>query len=100
MIIYSVSIAIDKTVEPMWLDYMTKEHIDDVMKTGHFQKVDFRRVVEPKEASRSHYSIEYYCETMAHLEAYQAQDAARLQADHTAKFEGHFEGSRRYMEVL
>lgn len=100
MIIYSVSIQINKEVEEEWLAYMTNEHIDDVMKTGYFEKVDFRKIVFPADEKQGHYSIEYYCATMQALEDYQKYEAPRLQAEHTEKFAGQFSGSRKYMEEI
>ena len=36
MIIYNVTISIDKEMEKTWIDWMKSTHIPDVMNTGMF----------------------------------------------------------------
>ena len=40
MIIYNVTVKIDHSVHQEWLDWMKNNHIQDVIKTGHF--VDYK----------------------------------------------------------
>lgn len=99
MIIYNVTVSIDEDVHDEWLAWMKEVHIPDVMKTGLFIESKILRILAHAEEGQS-YSIQYSCEDMKTLHQYQAHHAQRLQAEHTAKYEGKFAAFRTLLEVI
>ncbi len=60
MIIYRVTVVIKKDVENFWLEWMIKEHIIDVMKTGYLLEWEMQKQLLPEiTADESSYVIRY-----------------------------------------
>jgi Domain of unknown function (DUF4286) len=69
MLIYSVTIMIEKDIEADWLRWMQEVHVPDVMRTGYFSESNFHQLLEPEpEPGTSTYNIQYTC---IHEDAYQ-----------------------------
>ncbi len=100
MIAYNVTVRIEPAFEAKWVDWMRKEHIPDVMQTGHFVSVHFAKIIEPVLDEQKTYSVQYRCNSLASLKDYQIQDAARLQAEHEAHFSGNYVSFRSVMEFI
>ena len=101
MIIYSVTVSIDKNIESEWLPWMKTQHIPDVMATGFFLSNEMSRLLDPvPEEGTATYNIQYTCRSMADLEDYQENAAAALQADHTERFKDRFFAFRTLLERL
>ncbi|TNE46605.1 MAG: DUF4286 family protein [Deltaproteobacteria bacterium] len=100
MVIYNVSVAIDKEVEADWKQWMEDVHIPDVLATGYFLNASiFQQLEPPAEEGRSAYQIRYTCQSLNDLESYQANSAAALQADHTQRYQGRFAASRTILQM-
>jgi hypothetical protein len=99
MIIYNVTINIDHTVEQEWIEYMTSQHIVDVMSTGFFLEHTFSKILAESEGGSS-YSIQYLCNSMEDYNEYQQTRAETLQNDHISKFGGKFGAFRTLLEVV
>lgn len=101
MIIYAISIAIEKSVHEEWIGYMKEVHIPDVMRTGCFRKCELQRVLEPaSEAEFLAYSIQYSSDSIEDYERYRTELAVLLQAEHTQRFAGEFKAAREVREVM
>ena len=99
MIVYNVTVNIDDDVHYEWLRWMKEVHIPDVMKTGYFlENRMYKLLVE--EASGTSYSIQYTCSNMENYQAYQRNDAPRLQKDHADKYANKFVAFRTLLEVV
>ncbi|MBC8265495.1 MAG: DUF4286 family protein [Flavobacteriales bacterium] len=99
MIIYNVTLSIDKEFEKQWLDWMKTTHIPDIMKTGLFLDCKISRVLA-EEAGGHTYAIAYTLKNMHDYEKYQKEFAAKLQAEHSKKFAGKFAAFRTLLEVV
>tara|TARA_B110000046_G_scaffold44225_3_gene49246 strand:- start:25434 stop:25733 length:300 start_codon:yes stop_codon:yes gene_type:complete len=99
MIIYNVTVKIDHSVHQEWLDWMKNNHIQDVIKTGHFVDYKICKILIDDEEGVN-YSIQYRCNTMKDLHIYQVHDAVKLQKEHTDKFDGKFVAFRTLLEEL
>ena len=100
MIIYNVTISIDKDVENHWLDWMKNTHIPDVMQTELFIDCKISRVLEEVLAGGNTYAIAYSCKNMNDYEKYHNNFASKLQTEHTNKFAGKFVAYRTLLEVV
>ena len=99
MIIYNVTISIDKEMEKTWIDWMKSTHIPDVMNTGMFLDCKISRVLA-EEAGGFTYVIQYSCKDMQTYKQYQNEFAAKLKAEHSKKFGGEFAAFRTILEVV
>jgi hypothetical protein len=100
MIIYSVIIQIKKTSEQEWLNWITGNHIPDLMKTGHFLKSELTKLLEEQQGEFSTYRALYYMNSIKEYESYKLNSAPALQKEHLDKFPGKFTAQRELYEVL
>lgn len=80
MIIYEVTTEVRDDLCAAYEQYMTDQHISDVMATGKFQRALF------EESTPGRYRIRYEAESRAILDSYLAEDARRLRKDLTEHF--------------
>lgn len=80
MIIYNVTVNVDKEVHEMWLAWMRNTHLPDVMATGHFIDARICRVLSEGDTGVT-YAVQYTCKDMAEYELYSALHADRLRAE-------------------
>jgi len=99
MIIYNITIIIDKEAENHWLDWMKNTHIPDVMQKELFIDCKISRVLA-EEAGGHTYAIAYSCQNIRDYEKYQNKFASKLQAEHRNKFAGKFVAYRTLLEVV
>lgn len=99
MIIYSVTVKIEKESETNWVKYMRKDHIPDVMATGCFMEYRFSKLLMD-DPEGTNYSIQYLCQDMETLKKYQDNHAKDLQTEHTEKFKDKFVAFRSLLEVV
>lgn len=101
MIVYRVTVTIQKEIEDSWLKYMKDEHIKDVMNTGYFSEWKLQKQILPKDsAADATYVIEYYALSFQQYQSYAEKEATRLQNEHSLKFSGKFTASRTLFEIL
>ena len=99
MIIYSVTVAIEDSVEQDWLDWMKRVHVPDVVGTGCFSECRIHKVLESGGGEQS-YVLQYRCRSLEEYHRYRDNFAAALQKDHTDRFAGRFRASRQLLEEL
>ena len=103
MIIYTVTIHIEKDVEKKWLLWMKKEHIPEIMNLEIFNKNKMFKILHPHENMQQNYKsycIQYYCESIDHYNLYQNKYAKKLQKNHSIKYANKFKASREILEEL
>lgn len=101
MIIYSVTVSIDKAIEEDWLNWMKGKHIPDVMATGHFESWNMQMLLDPEPApGQATYNIQYECVELSHLELYQENHAPQLQAEHTNRYKDRFAAFRTLLRRI
>ena len=100
MILYNVTVSIDKGVEEEWLAWMKEEHIPEVMDTGKFVDYKFYRVMAQQNDQATSYSIQYFAEGMKELQLYMAIDAAELQKQALARFPDKFAAFRTVLQSV
>ena len=88
MIVYNVSIKIDKEIKKEWIQWMKEKHIPDVMNTGLFISHNFLKVLN--EDVEDTYAIQYFCKDMGNLNAYYDQIAHSLQEEHSLKYKNKY----------
>ena len=99
MIIYSVTIAIQASIEAEWVDWMNKVHVPDVLRTGCFSECDIFKVLD-SEGDEQTYVMQYQCGSIEEYHRYRDNFAPALQKEHTDRFSGRFRGSRQLLEEV
>ena len=99
MIIYNVTIAIDKRVEAEWLAWMKATHIPDVLATGFFSSHRLCKILHEDDETQS-YAVQYFCENMDTFMLYNQKHAPRLQAEQKKQFSDRYVAIRTLMEIV
>ena len=94
-VVYAVTVRVDESIAVEWLTWMQHVHIPEVLATGCFAAHELRRLLEPKEAGRATFEIRYLCASQEDYRRYQEVHASRLQSEHTSRYGGRIEASRR-----
>ncbi|OEK07492.1 DUF4286 family protein [Roseivirga misakiensis] len=79
MILYNVTVAVDKKVENEWIAWMKKTHIREVMETNQFEDYKFFKVLNTEDPEASSYSVQYFAAEMKNIQMYMAAFAPELQ---------------------
>ena len=80
MILYNVTVNIDKDVEQDWIAWMKETHIPEVMDTGFFIEHRMMKMLSQEEDETGiTYAIQYMAETLGHLETYLNTVAPKIQ---------------------
>lgn len=99
MIIYNVTTNIDASIGEQWLAWI-KEHIPQVLATGHFIEAKLTKVlVEDQEGSLT-YSVQYRAKSREALANYYKNDAAKLRQEALQTFGDKALAFRTELEVI
>lgn len=80
MILYNVTVNIDKDVESDWISWMKETHIPEVMETGFFSEYRMMKMLsQEQDETGTTYAIQYMTETLSHLEDYLNSVAPKIQ---------------------
>jgi len=99
MILYNVTINIDKEVESEWLQWMKQIHIPNVLKTGMFVDHKIYKIMADEPQGTS-YSIQYFADSMEKLNNYQLHFAPALQAETLENYGKHLVSFRTLLESV
>jgi len=98
MIIYNVTVNVDKTINKEWLTWI-KEHIPEVLATGKFKEAKLTKVLVADDETET-YSIQYRAHSREALDAYYKEDAERLRGDGLKRFADKSLAFRTELEVI
>lgn len=99
MYIYNITVSIEKSMADEWLNWMKTVHIPDVLATGYFIDNKVCKVLNVNDEGET-FSVQYGFLKMEDIELYQKNDALRLQADHTKRYEGKYIAFRTLLEIV
>lgn len=100
MIIYNVTVKIEKALAADWVQWMKTKHIPDVIATGLFTGYRLCRIFDDEEDGGETFATQYYCEDMEHFLQYQQQYAPALQKEHMSRYQDRYVAFRTLMEEL
>ena len=100
MILYNVTVAVDKAVEDEWKLWMKSVHMPEVLGTGFFVEAKLFRVMYADDPESSSYSCQYFAKSLSDFEAYMKKDAPALQQKHLAKFPNRVAAFRTLLESV
>ena len=100
MLLYNVTVKINRDAEQEWLEWMKKIHIPDVMNTGQFTGSHICKLLDQPEDDDSTYVIQYRCENREKFEWYLKTFAPALRNQHNARYKDKFVAFRTLMEIV
>lgn len=87
MLLYNVTVGVDKDIEEEWLQYMREKHIKDVLNTGLFVESKMYKVLHDQDDGSVSYSIQYFARSIEDVQQYLEVFAPVLIEQHRKKFE-------------
>lgn len=99
MYIYNVTLNIDESIHQEWLDWI-KEHIPQVLGTGHFSDAKLTRVLVEEEMGGVTYSVQYRAKTREDLDNYYKNHADRLRQDGLKRFADKVLAFRTELQII
>ncbi len=100
MLIYNVTIGIDKEIEMEWLAWMKSEHIPDVMNCGMFIEYRFYRILTHDEEGTVSYCVQYYTDDIVKVRKYLDEFAPSLVEKHKIKYKDRHVAFRTLLEEV
>jgi hypothetical protein len=86
MIVYNVTVGVDKTIAVDWLKWMREAHIPEVMRTGMFVQNRIFKVLTHEDPASESYAIQYFASSMENVNNYLAKFAPKLRKDVQDRF--------------
>jgi len=99
-VLYRVTIEVDTSVADEWLAWMREVHVPDVLREPGFSRAVIAREKKNDGGTDVRFVIDYDVEGVEEMRRYFAEGAARLRAEHEARFGGRARASRQVLEVL
>jgi hypothetical protein len=100
MILYNVTVNVDKDAETEWLKWMQETHIPDVLATGMFLENKLYRILHDSEDGSINYSVQYFAENMEKLNEYMRLHSKKLQQDVQIKFQDRVVSFRTLLQAV
>lgn len=100
MLIYNVTIKVDRSIAGAWLQWMFDEHLPDVMRTGCFSNYRLVRLLEIDDSEGPTYAAQYHAESKADYNRYTELYAPELRRRSIDKWGDRFITFRSLMEVV
>ncbi|MDX1665917.1 MAG: DUF4286 family protein [Saprospiraceae bacterium] len=100
MIIYNVTVKVDREIDEDWREWMKSKHIPDVMDTGKFSDFRLCRLLGQEEEDGVTYAVQYYGRDMDAIREYQELHAPDLQAEHRNRYGDRYVAFRTLLQVL
>ena len=99
MILYSVTITIQASIESEWVEWMNRVHVPDVLRTGCFSECRTYKLLG-SEGDEVSYVLQYSCRSPEEYHRYRDNFAPALQKEHSDRFGGRFRGARQLLEEI
>lgn len=100
MILYNVTVNVEKEIATEWLAWMKESHIPAVLGTGMFTENKIFRLLNETENDGETFSVQYFARTIADIETYLQQHAPALIASHNNRYRHKHVAFRTVMEQV
>lgn len=100
MLLYNVTVGIDKDSEGEWLQYMREKHIQAVLDTGLFTGYKLYKVLHDQDEGTISYSVQYFAKTIEDVQQYLETFAPALIEEHRKKFNNRHVAFRTLLEEV
>jgi hypothetical protein len=100
MIIYNVTIKVEKEVANEWLDWLKNEHIPDLLGTGCFLNATILQLLDTDDSEGPTYAVQYFADSREEVERYLNDYSAAMRAKGLERWGGKFIAFRSLMKVI
>ena len=100
MIVYNITLKVDREIEKEWLEWQFKEHIPEIMNSGLFDHYNFFRLLEQDDSEGSTFVVQYHTADMEKYKDYITNYAPALRDKATKKWKDRFIAFRTIMESV
>ena len=100
MILYSVTVNIERGIEQEWLYWMKNVHLPEIMATGLPMGKKVLRLLTEFENEGTTYSCQYYFQTMEDYFTYDQLYSKELQDKHHFRFQNKYVAFRTLLEEV
>lgn len=87
MLLYNVTVGVDREIEAEWLEYMREKQIRDVMSTGLFVDSKMYKVLHGQDDGTISYSVQFFARSIDDIQQYLDVFAPAIIEDHRKRFE-------------
>ena len=100
MIIYNVTIKVERESAAEWVKWMQEEHMPEVIATGCFDASRLSHLLDQDEQEGVTYVAQYFCDNIEQYHKYIDEHAMGLREKGLKAFGAKFAAFRTVMEVL
>lgn len=100
MIIYNVTISVDKDIETEFIQWLKKTHIPEVFETQLFLEYKLLKMIDEENPTATTYAVQYSMENVEKFVEYADNYAPALQAKTKEKYENKVAAFRTLLEVV
>ena len=100
MILYNVTIKVEKSIADAWLNWLLQEHIPHVLATGCFSSHKVVRLLEVDESEGPTYAVQYFADSKADYNRYIEMHASNMRQKSFDKWGNQFIAFRSVMQVI
>ena len=100
MIIYNITIKVEKQIADSWLQWLLHEHIPAVMQTNCFVAYKVVRLLEVNDTDGPTYAVQYSATSKADYNRYIEMYSSQMQKQSFDKWGEQFIAFRSVMEVV
>jgi Domain of unknown function (DUF4286) len=86
MILYNVTVGIDKGIETEWISWIKRHHIPAVLNTGLFTGHKFYKVLTHDDEGSASYCIQYFTPDLLKFNYYLEHHAHAIVEEHRLQF--------------
>jgi hypothetical protein len=86
MLLYNMTVGIDKEIEQEWLQWIREVHIPQIMSTGLFTSAKIFKVLHDNDDNTTSYSMQYFAESIGQVNEYLQVFAPKFVGEHRMKF--------------
>ncbi|MEO6540744.1 MAG: DUF4286 family protein [Ferruginibacter sp.] len=100
MIIYNVTIKIQRSISDAWLQWLKEEHIPQIIQTGCFTHAVILQLLEVDDTDGPTFAVQYFAESKALYNNYIQNHAAAMRQNGFNKWGDQFIAFRSVMQVV
>lgn len=101
MILYNVTVNVEKRISKEWLQWMKTKHIPEMMATKCFDSFKLLHLeTETPDNPGTTYCIQYWCNSKTDLDNYLEKYASSLRASHQKAFPNKFVAFRTILSEI
>jgi len=100
MIVYNISLQVNRRINDEWLLWQKMEHIPEVMASGYFIDYKFFHLLEQNEDDAITYIVQYSASSIDHYYQYMDKAAAAFRKKINEKWDDELIAFRTIMEIV